>query len=309
MTCNVKQIGHQIFVAGGDVDVARLERGEPVGVDLGEHAGGGAELQQRDVFALGDRARGLRLDLDDLGIGEPADQVDVVHGEIDDDADIRHARRERPDPGDGDRQNILALDRALDRLDRRIEALDMAGHQGDAGAPRGGDDLAALLDGGGDRLLDQDMDAARGAVDGDVAMQVGRRRDGDGIDAALDQAVEVGEGLALEVAGDVLARLAVGIDDADQLDAGQFRQHPRMVRAHHADADHADPQCAVRACLCRLTHERSPIDPDAPPSPSTDRANWRPEPARNPNTFGFNSLQRQRHPLHREVTAGRLSSI
>src|ERR1700722_5581779 len=97
------------------------------------------------------------------------------------------------------------------------------------------------------------MDAARGAVDGDVAMQVGRRRDGDGIDAALDQAVEVGESRALEVAGDVLACLAVGIDDADQLDAGQFRPHPRMVRP--ADAAPADPQCAVRACLCRLTHD------------------------------------------------------
>ena len=80
------------------------------------------------------------MDFDDLGIGEPADQIDVVHGEIDDDADIRHPRRERSDPGDGDRKNILALDRPLDRLDRRIEALDMAGHQGDAGAARGGDD-------------------------------------------------------------------------------------------------------------------------------------------------------------------------
>src|SRR6202030_4683282 len=106
------------------------------------------------------------MDFDDLRIGEPADQIDVVHGEIDDDADIRHPRRERSDAADGDRQNILALDRALDRLDRGIEALDMAGHQGDASAPRGGDNLAALLDGGCNRLLDQDMDTARGADDG-----------------------------------------------------------------------------------------------------------------------------------------------
>src|SRR5580700_3998904 len=142
------------------------------------------------------------------------------------------------------------------------------------------------------------MDAARGAVDGDVAMQVGWRRDGDSIDAALDQAVEVGESRALEVAGNVLACLAVGIDDADQLDAGQFRQHPRMVRPHHADADHADPQCAVRACLCRLTHDSKgpPNNLDAPSSPSMARANWRPEPARKLNTFGFNSLQRRPGP-------------
>ena len=277
------------------MDVARLERGEPIGVDLGEHSRSGAELQQRDVLALGDRARGLRLDFDDLRTREPADQVDVMYGEIDNDPDIRHARRERSDPGDGDRKNMLALDCPLDRLDCWVEALDMTGHQGDAGAAGGGNDLAALLDGVCDRLLDQDVDAARGAGDGDVAMQMGRRRDGDGIDTTLDQAVEVGEAVALEVPGDVLARLAVGIDDAGQLDARQFRQHPRMVRPHDADADHADPQGAVRTCLCRITHDSKgpPSNPDAPPSPSTARANWRPEPARNLNTFGFNSLQRQ----------------
>jgi len=54
-----------------------------------------AKLQQRDVFALSDRARGLRLNLDDFRLGEPADQIDVVHGKIDDDADIGHARWKR----------------------------------------------------------------------------------------------------------------------------------------------------------------------------------------------------------------------
>ena len=52
-----QQIADEIFVAGGDVDGARLERRQPVGVDVREHARGGAELQQRDVLALGDRAR------------------------------------------------------------------------------------------------------------------------------------------------------------------------------------------------------------------------------------------------------------
>ena len=68
--------------------------------------------------------------------------------------------------------------------DRRIEALDMADHERDAGAARGGDDGAALLDRRGDRLLDHDVDAARDACDREIAMQMRRRRDGDGIDAA-----------------------------------------------------------------------------------------------------------------------------
>ena len=141
-----QEIAHHIFAAGRDRDVARLERRQPVGVDMGEHAGGGAELQQRDILALGDRAGELRLHLDDVGLGEPADQVDVVHGKIDDDADIRHPRRKRPDAGDRDGKNVLARDRLLDRRDRRVEALDMSDHQRHAGAARGSDDLAPLLE-------------------------------------------------------------------------------------------------------------------------------------------------------------------
>src|ERR1700682_840697 len=40
-----EEIAHHVFAAGGDGDVARLERRQPVGVDMREHAGGGAELQ------------------------------------------------------------------------------------------------------------------------------------------------------------------------------------------------------------------------------------------------------------------------
>ena len=125
-----EQIAHHVLAARRDGDVARLEWREPVGVDVGQHAGGGAELQQRDVLALGDRAGKLRLHFDDVGIGEPADQIDVVDGEIDHHADIRHARRKRTDARDRDRKNVLAADRFLDRGHGGIEALDVADHRG-----------------------------------------------------------------------------------------------------------------------------------------------------------------------------------
>ena len=195
-----QQVAHHIFVARRHRDVARLERGQPVGVDLREHARGGAELQQRDVFTLGDCARQLRLHFDDVGLGEPADQVDVVHGEIDDDADIGHPRRERPDPGDRDGENVLARQRLLDGGDGRIEALDMPDHQRDAGTARGGDDLASLRDAGGDRLLDQDVDLARDAGERDLVMQMRGCGDGDGIDALGEQLVE---GLERTAAGEI----------------------------------------------------------------------------------------------------------
>src|SRR5229473_7262918 len=123
-----EKIAHDVFAAGGDGDAARLERGQPVGVDMREHAGGGAELQQRDILALGDGAGELRLHLHNIRLREPADQIDVVHGEVNDHADVRHSRRKRSDARDRDRQNILARYRLLDGCDSRVEPFDMTHH-------------------------------------------------------------------------------------------------------------------------------------------------------------------------------------
>ena len=174
--------------------------------------------------------------------------------EIDDDADIGHPRRERTDPGDGDRENVLILDRALDRLHRRIEALDMADHERHTGAPRRRDNGTPLVDGRGDRLLDHDVDAARGAGDGDIAVQMRRRRDRDGVDALVQECIGIVEGSAPKVAGDGLAPLAVGIGNADQLYPGQFGQDAGMVTTHYAYADNADAQ-RFRAKFRSVTHK------------------------------------------------------
>jgi hypothetical protein len=249
------QVGHDVFAAGGDGDAARLERRQPIGVDVGEHTGSGAELQQRDVLAFGNGAGKLRLHLDDLGIGEPADQIDIMHGEVDDHADIRHARRERADAGDGDRQDVLVAQRFLDGFHRRIEALDMTDHQRDASLPRRRDDGAPLLDRRSDRLFHQDVDAARDAGQGDVVMQMGGRRDGDGVDAEREQPFDIGDCAAAEHARDKIGLPAVGIGDGNELGARQPGKHARMVAAHDADADHADTQRALRARICRLRHD------------------------------------------------------
>ena len=197
-----QEIAHDIFAASRHRDVARLERRQPVGVDVGEHAAGRAELQQRDVLALGHGARELRLHLHDVGLGEPADQVDIVHGEVNDHADIGHPRREWADPGDADGENVLARDCLLDRGDRRAEALDMADHQGDAGGLRGRDDLAALLDARGDRFLHHDVNLLVDAGERDLVMQMGWGSDGDGVDALGDQFVKPGKGAAIgEIGG------------------------------------------------------------------------------------------------------------
>ena len=99
----------------------------------------------------------------------------------------------------------------------------MADHQRDAGAPGGGDDRAPFGDIRGDRFLDHEIDAAADAFKREVMMQMRRRGDGDGIDAAAQQGVHVAEGGASDGAGDKIPLLAVRVGYADELHARHFR--------------------------------------------------------------------------------------
>src|SRR3981081_624185 len=106
-----------------------------------KHAGGGAELQQRNILAFGDGAGELRLHLHDIRLREPTDQIDVVHGEVNDHADVRHSRWKRSDARDRDRKNIFARYRLLDGGDGWIDPFDMTHHYRYASAAGSGDNV------------------------------------------------------------------------------------------------------------------------------------------------------------------------
>ena len=64
----------------------------------------------------------------------------------------------------------------------------------------------------------------------------------------------------------MIAAFAIGVGNTDQFYARQFRQYPGVVRAHHADADNANPQGAVAAHFLSLTHTRkAPLLPRSRP--------------------------------------------
>jgi hypothetical protein len=163
-----------------------------------------------------------------------------VHREIDDDTDIGHTRRKRADPRDGDRQDILLADRIFNRRDRRIEAFDMADHQGDVGAARRRDDGVAFLDRRGDRLLHHHMHAALDRGHCQLDVQVGRCRNGQRVDAGRQQSLDVTVARATERIGYEVALLAVGIDDAGELDPGQIGQHAGVIASHDTNAGNPD---------------------------------------------------------------------
>jgi hypothetical protein len=140
------------------------------------------------------------------------------------------------------RENILILERELDRFDGRIETLDMADHEGDAGATGGGHDGAALLHSRRNRLLHHDVKTACNAGERNIVMQMGRRRDGHRLDAAVQQRLKIRKHRAVQSAADQFALLAIGIDDPRELNVGNFRKDARMVAAHDACADNANSQ-------------------------------------------------------------------
>jgi hypothetical protein len=86
-------------------------------------------------------------------------------------------------------------------------------------------------------------------------MKMGRRGDGHRIDPAADECIDIAEFGAAECAGDVFPLLAVGIDHADQMDAGHLRQDARMVATHDADADYAHFQRTTRTNPASPTHD------------------------------------------------------
>src|SRR5262249_7898100 len=138
----------------------------------------------------------------------------------------------------GDRENVLAADRVFDRLDRRVEPLDMADHQGHASVARRRNDGTAFLHRRRDRLLHQDVDALRDARQRQLPMQVRGGGDGDGVDAGAEQLFDGAEGRAAECPGYEIALLGIRIDHAGEPDTGKVGEYAGMVAAHDANANH-----------------------------------------------------------------------
>src|SRR4029077_7671965 len=274
-----QQIASHVFTTRRDDDVTRLEWRQPIRVDMGENAGGGTKLQKRNVFALGDGAGELRLHLDDVRVGEPANYINIVNRKVDHHPYVRHARWKRSYAGDRNREDILATDRFLDRFDCGIETFDMANHQGHAGPARRVDDVAALFHRRGDRLFHHDVDTSRNAKERDIAMQMSGCRNGDRVDIAVEQFFDIGDGNAAQGARHKFSLLAVWIGDTNQFRARQSREHAGMIAAHNTDANNPHTQRTLRACYCGL-HHLSTVSPrpitSALLSPSMAMCGWRP---------------------------------
>jgi hypothetical protein len=101
------------------------------------------------------------------------------------------------------------------------------------------DDGAALLCVCRQRLLDQAGDPAGQERLGDLAVKLGGHGDGDGADTR-QQRVEIRDGLAAVVAGDLGGLVAVHVEDADELRPRHLGVDARVQPTHAAAADDGD---------------------------------------------------------------------
>jgi hypothetical protein len=113
-----------------------------------------------------------------------------------------------------------------------------------------------FLGGRGDRLLDQHMNAALDTGQRNPMMQMGRRRNGDRIDATLDERLDVGDRGATERIGHEARLLVIRIGNADETNARKIVQHASVVAAHDADANHPHAQQTISAFPCGSHHVR-----------------------------------------------------
>ena len=164
-------------------------------------------------------------------------------GEVLDHADVGDARRERPLPAGGDLVD-LAQQPLLDPLAHRDAARGCSARRGPTHPTRPAASKAAPTRSPASTVWaigfsTSVRDAGRGQGERDVLVVDGRHGDHGRVDAGADERVDVGQDR--EVAGDAV-RVAAGIGDGDEVDAGRRPEHAGVVASHHAEPDETGAQ-------------------------------------------------------------------
>ena len=85
------------------------------------------------------------------------------------------------------------------------------------------------------------MDAELYAAERELLVQMGRSRDGDGIDSRRQQRVHFGKPRATQGLGHNVACVRIGVCHANQVHACKIGKDAGMIAAHYTYADDAHP--------------------------------------------------------------------
>jgi hypothetical protein len=165
-------------------------------------------------------------------------EVDVVNHEIEHDGDVRAARIERREPVALDEARLLDVRQR--RANRAIESLDVPGlHERTRAAARWRE-LIGLVQGRGDRLLDQHVNAAlqRRGRGGEVRRR--RHDDAQRVDR-IEERVERRKSRDAKLTTHSRGALGAAVMKTDERRAGDVAENSRVVEAECPRPDHTDP--------------------------------------------------------------------
>jgi hypothetical protein len=175
-----------------------------------------------------------------------------VGGEVLDDPDVLDAGRERAEALRGDQEGLadLAIEDPTAKFDeRRVAALDVPHGSSHACGLDHADDGCGSVSVGGQRLLDQDVDARAGEAFDDALVVL--RGNGDDREVRARSREQRVEGLvhSVRVGHDAVA-VQQRVHRADERDAVHRLQESRVMATHHAQANHGALERRVRRGGC-----------------------------------------------------------
>ena len=238
----VHEVGADVGVVAHDADLALGLHGDAAGGDVGHGrvaVGHAREFEARvaDVLGLAKHAHGAGTNLDGLRTEEHEEDVDVVDHHVEHHAHV--------DAAEGHGADAVHLHEARHQAEladghhHRVVAHHVAHLQ--HGAALGGSigNGARLGGRGGERLLDQAVDARGKELLRGRAVVHGGRGDGHHVHAGLDERFDLGVPCTAVLVDHLLPALGARIDHADEVATLHLRPEARMVASHASDADDA----------------------------------------------------------------------
>ena len=207
-------VDRKVRVGLEDAELPLALEGHAARGDVGDATVGEAQPRVGDVDGIGQDGDADRLHRAQRRRHHAEDDVEVVDHEVQHDVDVGAALGERREAVTLDEARLA--DDAVERADRRVEALEMADLQHAPAADGELEQRLALVHRRGERLLDQHVDPGVEQVARDGVVQLGRDGDARAVDPAGERAV-IGDGLDAERGRDGAGTRGVDVGDRDEL--------------------------------------------------------------------------------------------
>ncbi len=212
------EVEREVLVGLEETKLAHLLGGDAAGGEVGDATGVEFDAHVGDVGFGGEDREANGADFADGGVGEAENDVEIVDHEIENDVDVERTRGEDAEPVRLEEHGVR--ERGEGGGDGGVEALEVADGDDACVGLREGEDVVGLGEGGGEGLLDEEVEAGEEKLLGDVGVVGGGDADRGGIERQVggEEFGDGGEGGDVVGSGVGGAALGEGVDERCELD-------------------------------------------------------------------------------------------